>query len=72
MKKVEIVFEENEKMASFVESLGNSLTAHINFMKKTSVKVDSLVNNIKNSNNSVFESLGQFKAKPPAQPAPQK
>ena len=28
--------------------------------------------NIKNSNNSVFESLGQFKAKPPAHPAPQK
>ncbi len=67
VQKVEIVFEENERMTSFVDSLGNTLASHINFIKKTSVKVDSLVNNIKNSNNSIFESLGQFKAKPATQ-----
>ena len=62
VKKVETVFEENNNMNDLVEESQNVLTSHVNFMKKTTVKIDSLVNNIKSTNNRIFETISQMKA----------
>jgi chromosome segregation ATPase len=57
VKRMENVVQEGEKADSLMEQILASLNNHSTFVKKATVKIDAMVNCIKNTNNYLFESL---------------
>jgi hypothetical protein len=63
VRKMETLVGQSDKVDSVLEQLQEAIVSHASLVKRSAIKIDGLVNCIKNTNNYLFESVAELQGK---------